>query len=157
MSSRDFISLALFFLSVSAQLVQCQNVNDYSDFDNPAVRPLITQLVYSRISNLTASFSTDIGKHSSFCIKDAWVLFFFFFFVRTRRVWDSEISSYFPKRESLLCCTLFLGFWHNLNLVSGTLIGTERLISPTIWISCLLAFKRPKVASNGSDTLLRTN
>lgn len=51
-------------------LVRCQDVGDYNEIDNPAVLPLITQLVYSRMSNLTAVISRDISNRSTFCIKD---------------------------------------------------------------------------------------
>lgn len=51
-------------------LVHCQDVGDYDQFDNPAVLPLITQVVYSRLSNLTTVLSRDIGKRASFCVKN---------------------------------------------------------------------------------------
>ncbi|KAI4351450.1 hypothetical protein L6164_005819 [Bauhinia variegata] len=52
------------------QLVKCQEVNDYDQIDNPAVLPLITQLVYSRLSNLTSILSKEISGQSSFCVID---------------------------------------------------------------------------------------
>ncbi|KAI4351447.1 hypothetical protein L6164_005816 [Bauhinia variegata] len=51
-------------------LVKCQEVNDYDQIDNPAVLPLITQLVYSRLSNLTSILSKEISGQSSFCVID---------------------------------------------------------------------------------------
>lgn len=51
-------------------LVHCQDVGDYDQFDNPAVLPLITQVVYSRLSNLTTVLSRDIGNRASFCVKN---------------------------------------------------------------------------------------
>ncbi|KAJ6357960.1 hypothetical protein OIU78_005736 [Salix suchowensis] len=51
-------------------LVGCQDVGDYNEINNPAVLPLITQFVYSRMSNLTAVISRDISNRSTFCIKD---------------------------------------------------------------------------------------
>lgn len=50
--------------------VHCQDVSDYSQIDNPAVLPLITQVVYSRISSLTTNLSKDIASRSSACVKD---------------------------------------------------------------------------------------
>ncbi|XP_059457230.1 ABC transporter G family member 24-like [Corylus avellana] len=52
-------------------LVRCQDVNDYnSQFDNPAALRLITSVVYSKVSNLTAAIGQDFSNRSSFCIKD---------------------------------------------------------------------------------------
>ncbi|KAL1295185.1 hypothetical protein HN51_056053 [Arachis hypogaea] len=51
-------------------VVQCQEVNDYDQIDNPSVLPLVTQLVYSRLSNLTSLLSQEITTHSTFCVKD---------------------------------------------------------------------------------------
>ncbi|AES62116.1 putative monosaccharide-transporting ATPase [Medicago truncatula] len=50
--------------------MHCQEMNDYDQLDNPAVLPLITQLVYTRISNLTSILSQQISKDSNFCVKD---------------------------------------------------------------------------------------
>ncbi|KAJ4845800.1 ABC transporter G member 28 [Turnera subulata] len=50
--------------------VSCQDVGDYNEIDNPAVLPLITQIVYGKISNLTAAISRDISNRSTFCVKD---------------------------------------------------------------------------------------
>ncbi|XP_057989389.1 ABC transporter G family member 24-like, partial [Hevea brasiliensis] len=52
------------------RFVQCQDVGDYNEVDNPAVLPLLTQLVYSRLSNLTAVLSREINNRSNFCVKD---------------------------------------------------------------------------------------
>lgn len=65
-------------------LVRCQDVNDYnSQFDNPAALRLITSVVYSKVSNLTAAIGQDFSNRTSFCIKDWWVIRFSFpiFFV----------------------------------------------------------------------------
>ncbi|KDP44400.1 hypothetical protein JCGZ_20080 [Jatropha curcas] len=62
--------LRIIFVFSFLHLVQCQDVGDYNEINNPAVRPLITQLVYSRISNLTAVLSSEISTRSSFCVKD---------------------------------------------------------------------------------------
>lgn len=59
-------------------LGHCQDVNDYDQIDNPAVLPLITQLVYSRLSNLTTALSHDISNRSSFCVQDPWVCSLYF-------------------------------------------------------------------------------
>lgn len=72
---RTILTSAALVLSL-VHLVQCQDVNDYNNnqFDNPAVLPLITQVVSSQISNLTAVIGQDIGNQSSFCIRDWWVI-----------------------------------------------------------------------------------
>lgn len=72
--NRDRVyALALVVLKL-VQLVQCQVVvdDDYSSqIDNPAVLPYLTQLVYSRLSNLTSTILTsEINNRSSFCITD---------------------------------------------------------------------------------------
>ncbi|KAK3034113.1 hypothetical protein RJ639_034465 [Escallonia herrerae] len=64
--------LAIAVLSL-AQRAHCQSLDDDygSQIDNPAVLPYVTQLVYSRISNLTSTILTSqISNRSSFCIKD---------------------------------------------------------------------------------------
>ncbi|MED6209486.1 hypothetical protein PIB30_055126 [Stylosanthes scabra] len=58
------------FLWLLPFVVQCQEVNDYDQIDNPSVLPLVTQLVYSRLSNLTSLLSQEIATHSTFCVKD---------------------------------------------------------------------------------------
>ncbi|KAF5729490.1 ABC transporter G family member 24-like isoform X1 [Tripterygium wilfordii] len=61
--------------SCCSTLKWCQEVDDYdqinNQINNPAVLSLATQLVYSRISNVTSSvISKDISSRSNFCIKD---------------------------------------------------------------------------------------
>ncbi|KAL6290698.1 hypothetical protein ACE6H2_008208 [Prunus campanulata] len=67
-----FASLGILALSLVhwGQLVQCQDVGDNDQIDNPAVLPLITQILYGRISNVTAVLSRQISNRSSFCVKD---------------------------------------------------------------------------------------
>ncbi|KAB1219051.1 ABC transporter G family member 24 [Morella rubra] len=61
--------LATVVLSL-VRLVRSQDVNgDNNQFSNPATLPLITQVVYSQISNLSAVVEKSIGNQSSFCIK----------------------------------------------------------------------------------------
>ncbi|KAM5579194.1 ABC transporter G family member 24-like [Rosa sericea] len=50
--------------------VQGQDLYDFDQIDNPTVLPLITQIVYGRISNATAILSRDLSNHSSFCVKE---------------------------------------------------------------------------------------
>lgn len=68
----SFWSLVLWVIFALGLLhfVHCQDVGDYNEIDNPAILPLITQLVYSRLSNLTAVLSREISKRSDFCVKD---------------------------------------------------------------------------------------
>lgn len=75
----DFLKLPnLVVIVVLLSLLQCvrfgrcQNVDDYSDFNNSAILPFVTQLVYGRLTNLTTSLmKNDIGNQSSFCVKDS--------------------------------------------------------------------------------------
>ncbi|RVW62883.1 ABC transporter G family member 24 [Vitis vinifera] len=54
----------------SVQFVQCHNVDDYNEFDNPELLPLFTQLGYGQISNMTTMLSAEFQKRSNFCVKD---------------------------------------------------------------------------------------
>ncbi|KAL6336411.1 hypothetical protein AAG906_014583 [Vitis piasezkii] len=46
------------------------DTDSYSQTGNPAVLPLITQVIYSRLSNLTTIFNGDITNRLGFCIKN---------------------------------------------------------------------------------------
>lgn len=54
----------------SVQFVQCHNVDDYNEFDNPELLPLFTQLGYGQISNMTTMLSAEFQKRSNFRVKD---------------------------------------------------------------------------------------
>ncbi|KAI9124335.1 hypothetical protein K1719_004257 [Acacia pycnantha] len=77
-SSKKLLAIFIWLSIVAAPLsffnvINCQDVvvDDYDQqIHNPAVLPLVTQLVYSRISNLTSLLSQEIGHRSSFCVKD---------------------------------------------------------------------------------------
>ncbi|CAN8321649.1 unnamed protein product [Cochlearia groenlandica] len=43
---------------------------DTNAFDNPAVLPLITQMVYRRLSNSTVALNRELGSKANFCVKD---------------------------------------------------------------------------------------
>ncbi|CAH2036573.1 unnamed protein product [Thlaspi arvense] len=43
---------------------------DTNQFENPAVLPLVTQMVYRRLSNSTASLYREFGTRAKFCVKD---------------------------------------------------------------------------------------
>ncbi|KAK1275523.1 ABC transporter G family member 28 [Acorus gramineus] len=71
----------LFFLAIiisSSVSVRGQDDDDYGGSPvgggggrgNPDVVPLFTELIYSRMSNLTDSFTGEISQHLSFCVKD---------------------------------------------------------------------------------------
>lgn len=64
------LGIVVLSLVKCVHFVGCQEVNDYEEIDNPAVLPLITQVVYGQLSNLTAAVSHDISNRSSFCVKD---------------------------------------------------------------------------------------
>ncbi|KAK8638954.1 hypothetical protein V6N13_137360 [Hibiscus sabdariffa] len=44
--------------------------DEYSETQNPAVLPAVTDLIHKRISNLTTLFLKDVGNNLSFCIKN---------------------------------------------------------------------------------------
>jgi hypothetical protein len=51
--------------------IQCVDGDDYSRTGNLAALPVVTQLIYGRLSNLTTVFHKDIEEKFGFCIKDA--------------------------------------------------------------------------------------
>ncbi|CAL0299695.1 unnamed protein product [Lupinus luteus] len=51
-------------------IIHCQEMNDYNQIDNPSVLPFVTEIVYSRLSNLTSILSQQISSQSTFCVKD---------------------------------------------------------------------------------------
>uniref|UniRef100_A0A7N0TLJ4 ABC transporter domain-containing protein n=1 Tax=Kalanchoe fedtschenkoi TaxID=63787 RepID=A0A7N0TLJ4_KALFE len=67
--SITLLLVALLLLGSSAQNASSQ-LDPGGQFDNPAVIPLLTQFVYSRLSNLTVVISQQLGNRSNFCIKD---------------------------------------------------------------------------------------
>ncbi|XP_028788964.1 ABC transporter G family member 24-like [Neltuma alba] len=75
-SSKKLLAIFIWFGIASPlsffNVIDCQDVavDDYDQIHNPAVLPLVTQLVYSRISNLTSLLSHEIGHRASFCVKD---------------------------------------------------------------------------------------
>ena len=52
--------------------IWCQDVDTgaYSQTGNPSVLPLITQVIYSRLSNLSTVFREDISDRLGFCIEN---------------------------------------------------------------------------------------
>ncbi|KAE9612194.1 hypothetical protein Lal_00022265 [Lupinus albus] len=67
---RMILWLPILVFSLFIGIIQCQEMNDYDQIDNPSVLPLITQLVYTRLSNLTSVLSQEISSQSTFCVKD---------------------------------------------------------------------------------------
>ncbi|KAH0872756.1 hypothetical protein HID58_070118, partial [Brassica napus] len=43
---------------------------DTNDFSNPAVLPLVTQMVYRSLSNSTAALNQELATRAKFCVKD---------------------------------------------------------------------------------------
>ena len=72
MTVRYISALSAFLLLLSSvRFVRCQVDDGFSQIDDPDVLELVTQLVYSRLSNLTSVIlSPDNTKNASFCIKD---------------------------------------------------------------------------------------
>ncbi|KAF3441868.1 hypothetical protein FNV43_RR15783 [Rhamnella rubrinervis] len=64
---------ALLFLVVVLSLspcIWCVDGDDYSQTSNPAVLPLVTDLIYKRLSNLSNILTNDIKDNLHFCIKN---------------------------------------------------------------------------------------
>ncbi|MBA0848487.1 hypothetical protein Goshw_002859 [Gossypium schwendimanii] len=57
----------------SKDLIPSLDGDDYSETQNPAVLPGVTDLIHKRLSNLTTLLIKDIGSDLSFCIKNAYV------------------------------------------------------------------------------------
>ncbi|KAK9106367.1 hypothetical protein Syun_022378 [Stephania yunnanensis] len=66
---RVFIGVVWVFLVLSNN-VHCLDEQEYKETGNPAVLPIVTELIYNRLMNLTAIFDGDVAKRLSFCIKD---------------------------------------------------------------------------------------
>ncbi|KAL3585989.1 hypothetical protein D5086_012856 [Populus alba] len=67
------VSRFLSFLIVVFNLLPnafCVDGDDYSQTGNPALHPIITDMVYKRLSNLSVVFGDDIMDSLSFCIKN---------------------------------------------------------------------------------------
>lgn len=72
-TKREKLWAVAIVLAALTQSVQCQvPTDDYSDqINNPAVLPYLTQVVYSRLSNLTSDIlRSQMTNQSSFCVKD---------------------------------------------------------------------------------------
>jgi len=61
------VAVAVVAASVLFRRMQCQQL---SDFDNPAVMPRVTRLVYEQLSNMTSLLNQEIKASSGFCVKD---------------------------------------------------------------------------------------
>lgn len=47
--------------------VQCQ---DARDFENPAVRGVLNEVLYTRLQNVTTNLYQDLGDRFSYCVTD---------------------------------------------------------------------------------------
>lgn len=142
---------------------------DTHDFNNPAALPLFTQMVYRKLSNSTASLSHELATRAKFCVKDPlvslllnYILAHGFYTFGCVYHWCNQMSHFLQYFSILFCmCNtitcpqevnswILQMFWDYPCLeitISGMLIGTELLISPPTWISCLLALRKPKVTN----------
>ncbi|KAJ7972375.1 ABC transporter G family-like protein [Quillaja saponaria] len=69
----SWVALVALFSLISLGLlprIQCVDGDDYSQTGNPALLPIVTDLIYSRLSNLTITLTQDIKQNLGFCIKD---------------------------------------------------------------------------------------
>lgn len=143
-----FVFVVLTLLSLWP-CIRCQDVDtdSYSQTGNPAVLPLITQVIYSRLSNLTTIFNGDITNSLGFCIKNVWVILI------SPTLFLSGCG--FPIILSLFLSLFFLGGTFccliKLEILSVMLIGMGRSILVEIWISWLIVSGRQKVGD--SETL----
>lgn len=74
-----FLVVIIIFLTFSLR-VDCAadgSTDDYGDsttnYDSPAAQELLSEIVYSSISNYTSIFKDDISRDYGFCITDVWV------------------------------------------------------------------------------------
>ncbi|CAM8955640.1 unnamed protein product [Rhodiola kirilowii] len=140
---RKKILLLLVFVSIS-RYADCaasedEDVDDYNDKDvgnNPAALQLFSQVMFSRISNMSNILSDDVKKELSFCVEDVdadWNGAFNFssdltFMEQclqktkgslTRRICTAaEIKFYFTSYFSTTKSTSFVGLNKNCNLSS---------------------------------------
>ena len=70
-------SVLLFSLVLFSLLpcIQCVDEDDYSQSGNPAVLPIVTDLVHNQLKNLSTVLTKDIKRNLSGCIKDVCVLY----------------------------------------------------------------------------------
>lgn len=64
------VVFVIILLSLSPPCVLGVDEDDYSESGNPAVLPLVTELIYRRLTNLTAIFNGDVANRLGFCIKN---------------------------------------------------------------------------------------
>ena len=72
-SSICWVSCFLLFLIVVFNLLPNAfgvDGGDYSQTGNPALLPIITDMIYKRLSNLSVVFGDDLMDNLSFCIKN---------------------------------------------------------------------------------------
>ncbi|OVA18036.1 ABC transporter-like [Macleaya cordata] len=66
----SFLLFISILSSFSRWQVQSQVMDAYSQTSNPALLPLVTEIIYSRLSNLTTVFVGEVSHNLDFCIKD---------------------------------------------------------------------------------------
>ncbi|KAL5740804.1 hypothetical protein ACOSQ2_029984 [Xanthoceras sorbifolium] len=72
-SNVNWVLHAIFLLILVLNLFPialCVDGDDYGRTGNPATLPLVTQLIYGRLSNLTKFLMDDLHIHMGFCIKN---------------------------------------------------------------------------------------
>ncbi|XP_010558073.1 PREDICTED: ABC transporter G family member 24 [Tarenaya hassleriana] len=63
-------AILISWLVSCCRVVNGQNVDDYNQFDNPAVLPLVTQIIYRKLSNTTVVLNRELATRGKFCVKD---------------------------------------------------------------------------------------
>ncbi|KAI6676541.1 hypothetical protein NL676_037337 [Syzygium grande] len=165
-------SVSVFLVGVlvlsCARFVQCQDLSDYSQVDNPAVLPLITQLVYARISNVTTNLQYEINNRSSFCIKnpsDDWNRAFNY--SSNLDFLSSCIQQTKGDMAGRLCTAAELKFYFNSlfqTSVSSNYLKPNKNCNLTTWISgcepgwaCSVGANQPVDLKNAQEIPARTD
>ncbi|KAF8021578.1 hypothetical protein BT93_G1892 [Corymbia citriodora subsp. variegata] len=150
------------------RFVRCQDVSDYDQINNPAVLPLITQLAYARLSNVTNSLQYELNNRSSFCIKnpsDDWNRAFNF--SSNLDFLSSCIKQTGGDIARRLCTAAELKFYFNYlfqTSVSSNYLKPNKNCNLTTWISgcepgwaCSAGANEPVDLKNAQDIPTRTD
>ncbi|XP_020538221.1 putative white-brown complex homolog protein 30 isoform X2 [Jatropha curcas] len=65
-----WVLLLLFIVLNLVSCVRCVEEDEYRETGNPALVPVLTEMLYNRLSNLSTVFSDAILETSNFCIKN---------------------------------------------------------------------------------------
>lgn len=60
----------LIVVLIRSPYARCVEGDDYSETGNPALLPLVTEIIYSRLMNITAALTPEVSSSLAFCVKD---------------------------------------------------------------------------------------